>query len=88
MNKKAELVITLTYIVFIIFIIGIAVLGFISYTESSEACEKFNGKLSGSGNCVKDGVSYEIESKSPFSLKMQVVRNAVDINGAYFGANK
>jgi len=49
---------------------------------SNEACIDFGGKLSGQMNCIKNGVSYELESRSPLSLKMQVVKKAVDIDNA------
>jgi len=74
-------------IVVIIFIIMIGGMFYISHTQSSEACEDFGGKLSGQMNCVKNGVSYDMESKSPFSWKMQVVRKAVDINDAFSEKN-
>ena len=66
-------------IIFAIFIIVIGILVYISYNESSKACNNFGGKLSGGMNCIKDGVSYELDQESPFSFKMQVVRRAVDI---------
>jgi hypothetical protein len=69
-------------IIFIAFIIIVGVLCYIGYSESSSACEKFGGKLSGSLNCVRNGVSYEIEQKGIFTFKKQVVRKAVDINDA------
>lgn len=75
---------TFLNLIIIIVLLSFAVLMTVLFAqigESSKACNEFGGKLSGSFNCIKHGVSYELESVSIFSLKKQVVRKAVDING-------
>lgn len=77
MNKKGEF----DYILLIAFLViaFLVAIVFIEYHTSNEACEKFGGKLSGQMNCIKNGVSYDMETKGIFTLEKQVVRNAVEI---------
>lgn len=63
----------------IVFISLMAAGIFIGYNESKEACSNFGGKLSGNNNCIKNGVSYDIENVGMFSFKVQVVKKAVYI---------
>lgn len=79
MNKKGsgDWILTLTVVMVLIFL---ATILFIEYYTSNEACEDFGGKLSGQMNCIKNGVSYDLENKGIFTMEKQVVRKAVDIN--------
>lgn len=73
-----------TMVFLILFLIAIGVLIYVNYNESKDACDSFGGRLSGNMNCIKNGVSYSLETKSPLSLEKQVVRKAVDINDAKY----
>lgn len=79
MNNKGSGDWMLTLLVVIVLIFLATVL-FIDYYTSNEACEDFGGKLSGQMNCIKNGVSYDLESKGIFTMEKQLVRKAVDIN--------
>lgn len=68
-----ELVDDFIIILFTLVCIIICTIFAISYFACNNACEEFGGKLSGDFNCVKNGVSYPMVTKSLWSLERIVV---------------